>query len=293
MKVILGSRSGELGQKVATLLGASRIAAEINRFPDGESNVIVNDPELLPGDKVLVIESLCNDGDIIEFLLIVDALNRRGIRDIVLVAPYFAYTRADRIVSSGSAIGAKVIADLVGQRISLVVTLDVHFSQFEGFFNIPVRNVLPNEILERSISIHSDVVIVAPDLGAVKRAKSLAEGLGLSLVIMNKYRSSPGVSEITDIIGEVEGRECVIVDDIVCGGGTLCNAAEKLNELGAKSVLAFVTHGVLSGKAQQRIMGSCIDEIIITDSIPVRKNEGKIRIASAAELIAKEIRSIY
>ncbi|WP_448605765.1 ribose-phosphate diphosphokinase [Neorickettsia risticii] len=293
MKVLMGSKAGKLGQEIALLLKLAVLRAQANRFPDGESDVLVHHEDVIPGTKVLVIQSLCSDGDIMEFLFIVDALNRLGARDITLVSPYFGYARADRIVTPGSAVAAKVVARLVGERISSLFVLDVHFAQFEGFFEIPVYNILPWSLLKESVHLDHNIALVAPDVGAVKKLKPLSEELGASLVIMNKRRPRACLSEVTEVVGEIYGRDCVIVDDIVCGGGTLCNSAAKLKELGAKSVAAFVTHGVFSGSARQKIMDSQVDRIIVTNSIPGFEAKGKIEIISAADLLARKIRSVY
>lgn len=291
----MGSKAGKLGQEIASLLNLAVVRAQANRFPDGESDVLVHHEDVIPGTKVLVIQSLCSDADIMEFLFIVDALNRLGVRDIALVSPYFGYARADRIVAPGSAISAKVVARLIGERISLLFVLDVHFPQFEGFFEIPVYNILPWTLLKESVHVGHNMALVAPDVGAVKKLKPLSEELGTNLVIMNKRRPRACLSEVTEVVGEIHGRDCIIVDDIVCGGGTLCNSAAKLKELGAKSVAAFVTHGVFSGSARQKIMDSQIDRIVVTNSIPGPGCEakGKIEIISAADLLARKIHSVY
>ncbi|KYH12770.1 ribose-phosphate diphosphokinase [Neorickettsia sp. 179522] len=293
MKVLMGSKAGKLGQEIASLLDLAMVRAQVSRFPDGESNVLIHHEDVVPGTEVLVLQSLCSDGDIMEFLFIVDALNRLGVRDITLVSPYFGYARADRIVTPGSSVAAKVVARLVGERISSLLVLDVHFPQFEGFFEIPVYNVLPWSLLKESMHVDHNMALVAPDVGAVKKLKPLSEELGTSLVIMNKRRPRACLSEVTEVVGEIYGKDCIIVDDIVCGGGTLCNSAAKLKELGAKSVVAFITHGVFSGSARQKITGSHVDRIVVTNSIPGGETQGKIEVISAADLLARKIRSVY
>jgi ribose-phosphate pyrophosphokinase len=294
MKLLLGSSNLDIGNKISEILNCEIIDANITRFADGESRVEIND-KINPNESIFIIQSTNKDEYIIEFLLIVDALKRLGSKNIHAIIPYFGYSRQDRRVHIGSPISAKVIANIIQRDILTVTTIDMHFAQLEGFFDIPVYNLLPYDIFIDYIhqnSIQNNSVIVSPDLGGLKKSKEFAKKLGLETVIINKHRSNIGSSEITDVVGNVSGKNCIILDDIVCGGGTLINAAQRLKEMGALSVYALVTHGVFSGQSKEKIEKSSIDKIIVTDSIKNDIKYDKIEFVSVAETIAQKIKTL-
>lgn len=321
MKIIIGSSNRSLGNAVLKLLKIKAIEANITSFADGESRIEINET-LQNEETVFIFQSTNKDKFIIELLLIIDALKRLGVRKIIPIIPYFGYARQDRKVHMGSPVSAKVMADLLtNSGINALITIDIHFSQLEGFFNVPVYNLSTNELFAEYIknnNLKENSVIVAPDFGSVKRAKQLANSLQLETVIINKQRPKAELSEITDIIGEVTGKNCLIIDDLICGGRTLCNAALKLKELGANSVGGFITHGVLAGQNAEsiieKISNSSINELVITDSIESLNsnslnsnnvankgsettyeniNKNKIKIISTAMLIAKHMASMH
>lgn len=300
MKLIAANSNPSLSQAIAEYLGTPLTNAVIKRFADEEIFVEIN--ENMRGEDVFVIQSTsypAND-HIMELLVIMDALKRASARRITAVIPYFGYARQDRKPGPRTPISAKLVANIITVAgADRVLTLDLHAGQIQGFFDIPVDNLYAAPVLIKDIKEHfrtDNVIIVSPDVGGVVRARALAKRIdNADLAIVDKRREKIGESEVMNIIGNVNGRDCIIVDDIVDSAGTLCNAAAALKEKGAASVSAYVTHGVLSGKALERVKGSNLKQLVITDSICPTENMvkiGNIRVISIASLIAEAIQRI-
>ena len=272
MKIIAGNSNRPLSEAIAAYLEVPLCKASIRRFSDME--VFVEILENVRGEDVFVIQSTsypAND-NLMELLVCMDALRRGSARRITAVLPYFGYARQDRKTSPRSPISAKLVANLITQAgADRVLTLDLHAGQIQGFFDIPVDNLVSAPVFARDIKDtakgNGDLTIVSPDVGGVIRARNIARRLDVDLAIIDKRRERAGVSEVMNIIGDVEGQRCLLVDDIVDSAGTLCNAAVALSEAGAKTVSAYVTHGVLSGGAVSRVSSSPMSELVTTDSI--------------------------
>jgi len=272
MKIIAGNSNRPLSEAIAAYLEVPLCKASIRRFSDME--VFVEILENVRGEDVFVIQSTsypAND-NLMELLVSMDALRRGSARRITAVLPYFGYARQDRKTSPRSPISAKLVANLITQAgADRVLTLDLHAGQIQGFFDIPVDNLVSAPVFARDIKDtakgNGDLTIVSPDVGGVIRARNIARRLDVDLAIIDKRRERAGVSEVMNIIGDVEGQRCLLVDDIVDSAGTLCNAAVALSEAGAKTVSAYVTHGVLSGGAVSRVSSSPMSELVTTDSI--------------------------
>jgi len=299
MKVLAGNSNRPLAEAISAFLGMPLTKAAIRRFSDME--VFVEILENVRGEDVFVIQSTCfpaND-NLMELLVTIDALKRGSARRITAVLPYYGYARQDRKTGPRTPISAKLVANLVTQAgAHRVLTMDLHAGQIQGFFDIPLDNLMAAPVFEKDIraSLGADrITIVSPDVGGVVRARALAKRLDSDLAIIDKRRERAGVSEVMNIIGDVRGRKCVMHDDIVDSGGTLCNAAQALMEAGAESVSAYVTHGVLSGGAVARVTASPLKSLIVTDSIPATEAvrvAHNIRHVSVAPLIAEAIRRI-
>jgi ribose-phosphate pyrophosphokinase len=299
MKLMCGNANRPLAQAIADYLDAPLSNVDIETFADGELFVRID--ENMRGEDVFIIQSTskpAND-NLMELLICMDALTRASARRITAVIPYFGYARQDRKTGGRTPITAKLVANLIaGAGAHRVLTLDLHAGQIQGFFDIPTDNLFATPVFEQDIRAHYDVkdlMIVSPDVGGVVRARSLAGRLGADIAIVDKRRPRPGMSEVMNIIGEVEGRNCIIFDDIIDSGGTLCNAATALKERGAKDVSAYITHGVLSGQAVRKIANSEMKELVVTDSIDsTQKLETatNIRSRSVAPLLAEAIRRI-
>ena len=299
MKIVAGNSNPTLCKEVAGYLGIAPTKADIKRFADQEVWVEIH--ENVRGQDVFVIQSTsypAND-NLMELLVCIDALHRASARRITAVLPYFGYARQDRKPGPRTPISAKLVANLITVAgANRVLTIDLHAGQIQGFFDIPTDNLYAEPVLLRDIQEQYDgenLMFVSPDVGGVLRARRLASRLGADLAIVDKRREKAGVSEVMNIIGDVEGRDCILVDDIVDSAGTLCNAAKALKEHGAKSVLAYVSHGVLSGKAVERVNNSVLKQLVITDSIaPTEAVLGckNIRIVTIAPLIAEAMRRI-
>jgi ribose-phosphate pyrophosphokinase len=272
-------------------------AAEFKRFKDNEIFVRIN--ENVRGEDVFIVESTsypAND-HLMELLIGIDALRRASARRITAVIPYYGYARQDRKMGGRTPISAKLVANLiVAAGAHRVLTLELHAGQIQGFFDIPTDNLFATPILENDIRDHygnlSELMVVSPDVGGMIRARALANRFSADLAVVDKRRPEAGVSEVMNIIGDVRGRRCVLVDDIVDSAGTLCNAATALVEAGADSVCAYVTHGVLSDGAVERVHNSALKELVVTDSIDPAARKGKsakIRVVSVAPLIAEAI----
>ncbi|WP_105168983.1 ribose-phosphate pyrophosphokinase [Pseudoalteromonas sp. T1lg23B] len=300
MKLFAGNATPELAQKVAKRLFIELGDAVVGRFSDGEISVQIN--ENVRGSDVFIIQSTCapTNDNLMELIVMVDALRRASAGRITAVIPYFGYARQDRRVRSARVpITAKVVADFLSSvGVDRVLTVDLHAEQIQGFFDVPVDNVFGSPVLlddmkEREFE---DVVVVSPDIGGVVRARAIAKLLNdTDLAIIDKRRPQANVSQVMHIIGDVAGRDCIIVDDMIDTGGTLCKAAEALKEHGAKRVFAYATHPVLSGAAAENLRNSVIDEVIVTDSIPLSdelRTLDNIKVLTLADMLAETIRRI-
>ena len=271
MKLVAGNSNRPLAEAIAAYLGIPLAKCQVKRFADME--IFVELQENVRGEDVFILQSTsfpAND-HLMEMLILIDALKRSSARRITTVIPYFGYARQDRRTAGRTPISAKLVANLITQAgADRVLTLDLHAGQIQGFFDIPTDNLFGAPVMVRDIKDRmpdGDKVVVSPDVGGVVRARALAKRIDAQLAIVDKRRERPGESEVMSIIGDVAGRSCILVDDIVDSGGTLCNAAEALLEKGATEVYAFITHGVLSGGAVSRIANSKLKELVITDSI--------------------------
>ncbi|TAN56896.1 MAG: ribose-phosphate pyrophosphokinase [Magnetospirillum sp.] len=299
MKILACNSNRPLAEAIADYLTMSITKAVIRRFSDME--VFVEIHENVRGEDVFVIQSTCypTNDNLMELLVTLDALRRGSARRITAVIPYFGYARQDRKSSPRSPISAKLVANLITTAgADRVVTLDLHSGQIQGFFDIPLDNLYSAPVFTNDIRARyqgDDVMVVSPDVGGVVRARAIARRIDADLAIIDKRREKAGVSEVMNIIGDVRGRRCIMVDDIVDSAGTLCNAAEALMKAGAVSVAAFVTHGVLSGGAVARVTASPLEELVITDSIPATeavKLAHNIRQLTIAPLMAESIQRI-
>ncbi len=299
MKIVACNSNRPLADSVAEILGLPLTKASIRRFADME--VFVEIQENVRGEDVFVIQSTsfpAND-NLMELLITLDALRRSSARRITAVIPYFGYARQDRKTASRSPISAKLVANLITEAgAHRVLCMDLHAAQIQGFFDIPVDNLYAAPLFSRDIQElyrGRDLMIVSPDVGGVVRARQIATRLNCDLAIIDKRRERAGVSEVMNVIGDVAGRDCILVDDLVDSGGTHCNAAEALIKRGARSASAYVTHGVLSGAAVARIASSPIEMMTITDSILATqevKRCSNIRELTIAPLLAEAMRRI-
>jgi len=300
MKLLACNSNIPLAQGMADYLGTELTKASVKRFADQE--VFVEIHENVRGEDVFLIQSTsypAND-NIMELLVCLDALKRASARRVTAVIPYFGYARQDRKVGPRTPISAKLVANVIAASgASRVLTIDLHAAQIQGFFDIPLDHLYAAPVIVKDIRNHfsdlSKVVIVSPDVGGVVRARGLANRIGADLAIVDKRREKAGVSEVMNIIGDVSGRDCILFDDIVDSAGTLCNAASALKEAGAASVAAYVTHGVLSGKAVERVENSVLTSLVVSDSIAATdevKKARNIRFISVAPLLAEAIKRI-
>jgi len=296
MKLFCGNSNPRLANQIAKYLDIPLGEATVRRFADQE--IFVEIQENVRGQDVFVLQATsypAND-HLMELLIMIDALRRSSARRITAVMPYFGYARQDRKPGPRTPISAKLVANLITEAgANRVLTVDLHAGQIQGFFDIPTDNLYAAPVITRDIKAHyslDNVTVVSPDVGGVVRARSLAKRLGTLLAIVDKRRERPGESEVMNIIGEVTGKDCLLLDDIVDSGGTLCNAAEAMLKKGAKSVTAYITHGVLSGGAVARIGGSKLKELVITDSImptPAIEQAPNIRVLSISDLLGEAI----
>ena len=301
MKLLAGNSNRTLAQAVATHLDLPLTKAQVKRFADNEVWVTID--ENVRGEDVFILQSTsypAND-HLMELLVCIDALKRASARRITAVTPYFGYARQDRKTGGRTPISAKLVANLITRAgADRVLTMDLHSGQIQGFFDIPTDNLLSAPLLAADIkenySKTKELMIVSPDVGGVVRALAVASRLNTELAIVDKRRSGPGKSEVANIIGDVAGRRCILFDDMIDGGGTLCNAAQALVEAGAAEVSAYVSHGVLSGGAIERVQASVLKELVMTDSIAapdrVGPNTPKIRYVSCDRLLGEAIRRI-
>ena len=299
MHIISGNSNPILAKEISSELKENIIDVAVTRFSDQEVFVEIN--ENVRGKNIFIIQSTsmpAND-HLMELLITIDALKRASAQTVTAVIPYFGYARQDRKVGPRTPISAKLVADILTTAgIDRLLTLDLHAGQIQGFFDIPVDNLYAAPVITKDIKINyknKDIVIISPDVGGVVRARGIAKRIDGDLAIVDKRRDKANESEVMNIIGDINGRDCIIVDDIVDTAGTLCNAAQALVNAGAKSVSAYITHGVLSGPAVERIKKSKLDELVITDSIAPTKlilDASNIRILHLAPLIAEAIRRI-
>lgn len=296
MKLFAGNSNRVLAESICNYLNIPLGNATVRRFADQE--IFVEIKENVRGEDLFIIQSTAYPANdhLMELLIMIDAARRSSARRITAVIPYFGYARQDRKPGPRTPISAKLVSNLITEAgANRVLTLDLHAGQIQGFFDIPTDNLFAVPILARDIKENydvSNVMVVSPDTGGVVRARALAKRLDSLLAIVDKRRDRPGESEVMNVIGEVSGKDCILIDDIVDSGGTLCNAAESLLANGATSVTAYITHGVLSGGAVARVTSSKLKELVITDSIQPTsavQNAHNIRVISTGNLIGEAI----
>ncbi len=300
MALFAGNANPALAQDIARNLQTPLGRANVDRFSDGEVNVEIN--ENVRGRDVFIVQPTCppSNDTLMELLVMVDACRRASAARITAVVPYMGYSRQDRRPrATRSAITAKLVANMLSSAgVNRLLTIDLHADQIQGFFDIPVDNVYASPVLlgDAWKQSYRNIVIVSPDVGGVVRARAIAKRLDdADLAIIDKRRPRPNESKVMNIIGEVEGKNCVLVDDMVDTAGTLCQAAQALKDEGAVKVVAYITHAVLSGNAVEKITNSALDELVVTDTIPLSKAAracGRIRQLSVAALLAETIRRI-
>ncbi|NTG00844.1 ribose-phosphate pyrophosphokinase [Agrobacterium rhizogenes] len=296
MKLVTGNSNRALARAIASYLELPLADCTVKRFADQEIYVEIH--ENVRGEDVFILQSTSSpaDGNLMELLILTDALRRSSARRITAVIPYFGYARQDRRVIGRTPISAKLVANLItGAGVNRVMTVDLHTDQIQGFFDIPTDNLYSAPVITRDIEEHYDtknLMIVSPDVGGVARARAIAKRIGADLAIVDKRRPRAGVSEVMNIIGDVSGKSCLLIDDIVDSGGTLINAAEALLEAGAREASAYITHGVLSDGACGRIGGSNLKELVVTDSIEeteAHRQTANIRRVTIAPLIGEAL----
>jgi len=300
MKILACNSNVALAQSMADYLGVKLTNASVKRFADQEVFVEIN--ENVRGEDVFLVQSTCAPANdhIMELLVCLDALRRASARRITAVIPYFGYARQDRKMSARTPITAKLVANLItAAGANRVLTVDLHAGQIQGFFDIPLDHLYAAPVIVADIKKHfkdsSNVMVVSPDVGGVVRARALASRIGADLAIVDKRRERAGASEVMNIIGDVSGRDCIMLDDIVDSAGTLCNAAKALKDAGANSIAAYITHGVLSGKAIERVTNSVLTSLTVSDTIPLTaeaKACKNLRVISVAPLLAEAIKRI-
>ena len=299
MKILSGTSNPKLSKEISKLLKLKLVNTNIKRFSDGEIYIEIN--ENIRGNSVFVIQSTSNpaNDNLMELLLCIDALRRSSAKNITAVIPYYGYARQDRKVVPRTSISAKVVANLITNAgASRVVTVDLHAGQIQGFFDMPVDNLFTTPLFARYIKKklkNKKLICVSPDVGGVQRTRGLATKIKADLAIIDKRRPKPGKSQVMNIIGDVKGKTCIIVDDIIDSGGTIVNAVDALKKSGATEVYVFITHAVLSGDATNKIKKSKIKKLIITDTIDNSKkikNNNKIEVLSISSLMAEAIKRI-
>ena len=299
MKIITGNSNKNLSLRISKYLKNRLVRSSIRKFSDGEIYVEIN--ENIRGNSIFLIQSVSSpaNDNLMELLLCIDALKRSSAKNITAVIPYFGYARQDRKVVPRTSISAKLVSNLITKAgADRVVTIDLHAGQIQGFFDIPVDNLFATPIFARHVRKkikNKNLICVAPDVGGTERARALGKFLHAGLAIIDKRRPAPGKSEVMNVIGHVKGKTCIIVDDIIDSGGTIVNAANALIERGAKEVHVYVTHGVLSGKAVQKIKSSKIKRLVITDTIDNServKAAKNIEILTISQLVGEAIKRI-
>ena len=299
MKILSGTSNTKLSKDISKQLKLKLVNTNIKRFADGEIYIEIN--ENIRGNSVFVIQSTSNpaNDNLMELLLVIDALKRSSAKNITAVIPYYGYARQDRKVAPRTSISAKVVANLLTNAgASRIVTVDLHAGQIQGFFDMPVDNLFTTPLFAKYIKKkfkNKNLICVSPDVGGVQRTRGLATRIKAELAIIDKRRPKPGQSQVMNIIGNVKGKTCIIVDDIIDSGGTIVNAVEALKKAGAIDVYVFITHAVLSGEAIAKIKKSKIKKLIITDTIDNSnkiKNNNKIEVLSISSLMAEAIKRI-
>ena len=297
--VFTGNANPALAKQIVEHLGLPLGDASVNKFSDGEVSVELN--ENVRGCDVFVVQSTCapTNDNLMELIVMVDALRRASAGRITAVLPYFGYARQDRRVRSARVpITAKVVADMmVAVGVDRVLTVDLHAEQIQGFFDVPVDNVYGSSVLIEDIEKQKfeNLVVVSPDIGGVVRARAVAKQLDIELAIIDKRRPKANMAEVMNLIGDVDGRTCLLIDDMVDTAGTLCSAAAALKDRGAKKVVAYCTHPVLSGKAIENLNGSVLDELVVTDSIPLKGSAAgcsRIRQLTLSKMLAEAVRRL-
>ncbi len=295
-KVFSGTANEEFAKSVARYLSIPLSEATIKRFSDGEISVQIN--ESVRGKDVFIVQSTCApaNANLMELLIMTDALRRSSANSITAIIPYFGYARQDRKAAPRVPITAKLVANLIETAgIDRVVTVDLHAGQIQGFFNIPVDNLYGSIVFKDYLQRKNlkNPIIASPDIGGVARARAFAKNFDLDIVIIDKRRERANESEVMNIIGDVEGKDVILIDDMIDTAGTIVKAASALKNNGANSVMAFCTHPVLSGPAYERIESGELDELVVTDTIPLKKESSKIKVLSVAKLFSEVIRRIY
>tara|TARA_A100000164_G_scaffold375531_1_gene410755 strand:+ start:3122 stop:4054 length:933 start_codon:yes stop_codon:yes gene_type:complete len=299
MKILTGNSNKNLSQKISKFLKNRLVNSNIKKFADGEIYIEIN--ENIRGNSIFLIQSISSpaNDNLMELLLSIDALKRSSAKNITAVIPYFGYARQDRKVVPRTSISAKLVSNLITKAgADRVVTVDLHSGQIQGFFDIPVDNLFATPIFARHIKKRlkkNNIICVAPDVGGTARARALGKLLNVDLAIVDKRRPAPGKSEVMNVIGNVKGKICVLVDDIIDSGGTIVNAASELKKRGAKDVHVYVTHGVLSGNAVEKIKKSSIKNLVVTDtidnSVKVKKAKN-IEVLTISNLVGEAIKRI-
>ena len=299
MKLLAGNSNKSLSQKISKYLKTRLVNSKIKKFSDGEIYVEIN--ENIRGNNIFIIQSISSpaNDNLLEMLLCIDALKRSSAKNITAVIPYFGYARQDRKVVPRTSISAKLVSNLITKAgADRVVTVDLHSGQIQGFFDIPVDNLFATPIFYRHIKKKlklNNIVCVSPDAGGIVRTRGLSKLLDVGLAIVDKRRPTPGKSEVVNVIGEVKNKVCIIVDDIIDSGGTIVNAAKMLKAKGAKEIHVYITHGVLSGEAVERIKSSPIKNLVITDTIDNSKkvnNIKNIQILTISNLLGEALKRI-
>tara|TARA_B100000945_G_scaffold244350_1_gene200605 strand:- start:211 stop:1143 length:933 start_codon:yes stop_codon:yes gene_type:complete len=299
MKILTGNSNKKLSEKISKQLKTKLVNNSIKKFSDSEVYVEIN--ENIRGNSIFIIQSISSpaNDNLMELLLCIDALKRSSAKNITTVIPYFGYARQDRKVVPRTSISAKLVSNLITKAgADRVVTVDLHAGQIQGFFDIPVDNLFATPIFARHIKKrikNKNLICVAPDVGGVERTRALARKLDIGLSIIDKRRPTPGKSQVMNVVGNVSGKTCIIVDDIIDSGGTIVNAADALIKRGAKEVHVYITHGVLSGEAVKKIKKSKIKKLVITDTInnsDKLKNSTNIEVLSISNLLAEAIKRI-
>ncbi|MBA1339806.1 MAG: ribose-phosphate pyrophosphokinase [Pelagibacterales bacterium] len=299
MKLLTGNSNKNLSKKISKYLKSKLINSSIRKFADGEIYIEIN--ENIRGNSIFIIQSISSpaNDNLMELLLCIDALKRSSAKNITAVIPYFGYARQDRKVVPRTSISAKLVSNLITNAgADRVVTVDLHAGQIQGFFDIPVDNLFTTPIFARHVKKNikkKNIICVTPDIGGTERARALGKLLDTNLAIVDKRRPAPGKSKVMNVIGNVQGKTCIIVDDIIDSGGTITNAAEALKKKGAKEVYVYITHGVLSGEAVKKIEKSMIKNLVITDTIDNQekiKKSKNIEVLPISNLIGEAIKRI-